>query len=59
MAEKKTWKNFENKKGTTVRARMDAETVMQLDKCCEALGTTRSDIMRTGIKKIFDEISEK
>ena len=59
MAEKKTWKNLENPKDTTVKARMDAKTVKQLDKCCEALDTTRSDVIRKGIKKIYDEVSEK
>lgn len=56
MAEKKTWKNYEGIKNTTVRARMDAVTVKQLDECCEMLKTTRSDIMRSGIKKIHEEL---
>lgn len=59
MAEKKTWKNLENPKDTTVRARMDAETVEQLDKCCEALETTRSDVIRKGIKKVYNDVSKK
>lgn len=59
MAEKKTWKNLKNPKDTTVRARMDSETVEKLNKCCELLKTTRSDIIRKGIEKIYEEISEK
>ena len=59
VAEKKTWKNFENPKDTTVRARMDAGTVGQLDKCCEVLETTRSDVIRKGIEKVYKDISEK
>jgi len=58
VAEKKGWKNPDDVKDTTVRARMDKETVAELDKCCEALGTTRSDIIRSGIKKIYEEISQ-
>ena len=59
VADKKTWKNLVNPKDITVRTRMDAETVKKLDKCCDVLETTRSDIMRKGIEKIYDDISEK
>lgn len=59
MAEKKTWKNLENPKEITVRARMDMETVKKLDKCCEVFNTTRSDILRKGIEKIFEDIPKK
>lgn len=59
MADKKTWKNLENPKDTTVRARMDTETVKKLDKCCDALATTRSDVIRKGIERIYDDVSQK
>ena len=59
MAEKKTWKNLENPKDTTVRARMDAETINQLNKCCEVLETTRSNVIRKGITKVYEDISKK
>ena len=59
MAEKKTWKNLKNPKDTTVKTRMDAETIEQLDKCRDVLETTRSDVIRKGIKKIYDDVSEK
>jgi len=59
VAEKKTWKNLENPKDTTVRARMDKETVQKLDKCCEALETNRSDVIRKGIQKVYDDVSKK
>lgn len=38
---------------------MDAVTVKQLDECCEMLKTTRSDVMRSGIKKIHEELFKK
>ena len=59
VANKKTWKNFHEQKDTTVRARMDAATIDMLNKCCEALKTTRSDVIRTGIKHVYDDISKE
>jgi len=59
VAEKKTWKNLENPKDITVRARMDATIVEKLDKCRDILETTRSDVIRKGIEKIYDDISCK
>lgn len=59
MADKKTWKNLENPKAITVRARMDKQTVNKLDKCCVAYETTRSDIIRKGIERIFEGIPKK
>jgi antitoxin component of RelBE/YafQ-DinJ toxin-antitoxin module len=59
VAEKKSWKSYDKTKDTTVRARMDKDTVALLDKCCEELKLTRSDVIRNGIKKIFDELPKK
>ena len=58
MVEKKTWKNLTNPKDVTIRARMDAEIVNKLDKCCTSLDTTRSDIIRKGIERVYDDISK-
>ncbi len=55
----KTWKNLENQKDTTVRARMDKITVEQLDKCCYEMKLTRSDVIQTVIQKVFDELIKK
>ena len=59
MADKKTWKNLENPKDVTIRARVDVRIVDKLDKCCDALETTRSDIIRKGIEKVYDDVSKK
>ena len=59
MAEKKTWKNLKNPKDVTIRARVDEQTVKKLDKCCDSLAVTRSDIIRKGIDKIYDDVSKK
>jgi antitoxin component of RelBE/YafQ-DinJ toxin-antitoxin module len=59
VAEKKSWKSYDKTKDATVRARMDKDTVAQLDECCEKLKLTRSDIIRNGIQKIFDELPKE
>ncbi len=35
------------------------ETKAQLKKCTEALNTTRSDVVRKGIKRIYDDLENK
>lgn len=48
----------ENPKDTMIRVRMDAETVKKLDKCANALETSRSEVIRMGINRIADEIKK-
>lgn len=35
---------------------VDDETKTQLKKCTEVLNTTRSDVVRKGIKRIYDDL---
>lgn len=48
----------ENPKDTMIRVRMDKETVEKLDKCAEALETTKSEVIRMGIDKVLQEIKK-
>lgn len=48
----------ESPKTTMVRVRMDEETVKMMDECAEKMNTTRSDIIRTGITKVYAEIKK-
>ncbi|MFR8975191.1 MAG: CopG family transcriptional regulator [Eubacteriales bacterium] len=34
------------------------ETKAQLNKCTEVLNTTRSDVVRKGIKRIYDDLEK-
>lgn len=36
--------------------RVDEQTETKLDKCTEILKTTRSDVVRKGIDKIYDDL---
>ncbi len=37
---------------------VDEETKAQLKKCTEVLNTTRSDVVRKGIKRIYDDLDK-
>ncbi len=56
MAEKKTWKSYRHQKEFVVRTRIDAETIGKLDVCCRLLETSRSEILRMGIGRIYEEL---
>ena len=43
-------------KHTMFRVRLDDESVKLLDECAEKLQTSRSEVVRKGIKRIHDDI---
>ena len=49
----------ENPKATTVRARMDDETVEKLDYLVELQGSDRSKVIRRGIEIQYDSAIKK
>lgn len=49
----------ENPKETMLRVRLDKKTLEKLEECARRLGTTKSDIVRTGIEKIFAEAEKR
>lgn len=46
-------------KDTIVKVRMDKETVAMLDECTEKLDATRSEVIRTGIRKVYDSLDKE
>lgn len=48
----------DNPKNIMIRVRMDEETVKTMDECAKQLNTTRSEIIRTGIKKVYADLEE-
>jgi len=55
---KKGTKLTDNPKDSTVKVRMDKETMKQLDECVEKLNSNRSSVIRQGIKKIHDDLEK-
>ncbi len=45
-------------KNTMIRVRMDDKTVAIMDECAEQLKTTRSEIIRSGILKVYADIKK-
>ena len=58
MAEKKMGRPTDSVKDTTIRARMNDETVRRLDRCCEILKANRSEVLRKGINKIYEGLPQ-
>ncbi|MEK3791383.1 CopG family transcriptional regulator [Paenibacillus sp. FSL R7-0204] len=46
----------DNPKSKKIEIRVDQEILSKLDACTEKLQTTRSDVIRKGIEKVFDEL---
>jgi predicted transcriptional regulator len=45
-------------KGKTIEIRVDQEIMSKLDASAEKLNTTRSDIVRKGIEKVYDDLQK-
>ncbi|MFM9278147.1 ribbon-helix-helix protein, CopG family [Paenibacillus jiagnxiensis] len=48
----------DNPKSETIKIRVDQETMSKLNASAEKLNTTRSDIVRKGIEKVYDELQK-
>ncbi|MFB9275568.1 ribbon-helix-helix protein, CopG family [Cohnella cellulosilytica] len=45
-------------KSRTIEIRVDQEIMNKLDASAEKLNTTRSDIVRKGIEKVYDDLQK-
>lgn len=45
-------------KDTTIQVRLDKETLIKLDDCVKDNNSNRSDIVRKGINKVYDDIKK-
>ncbi|MFM9278145.1 ribbon-helix-helix protein, CopG family [Paenibacillus jiagnxiensis] len=48
----------DNPKSEKIEIRVDQETMSKLNAAAEKLNTTRSDIVRKGIEKVYDELQK-
>ena len=55
MATRKIGRPTDSPKDYMLRVRMDSETLMMLDACCKKQNTSRSEIVRRGIKVLYEE----
>lgn len=45
-------------KSELIRVRADQAILSKLDACTEKLNTTRSDVIRKGIEKVYDDLQK-
>lgn len=48
----------ENPLAERLYLRVDQETKDKLDTCTKVLNTTRSDVLRMGIEKVYDDLNK-
>lgn len=58
MGIKKGTKLTDSPKDKTIRIRIDSETEQKLDEVCKAKGKSKSDIVRDGIERQYEEIKK-
>lgn len=60
LAQKKMGRPLsDNPKDKIIRIRVDVSIIEKLDRCTEALETTRSDVIRKGIEKLYRTLPKK
>lgn len=58
MSEKKGRPLSDNPKGKRIGVRLDDNTLNTLDKCCERLNQSKSEVVRTGINLVAEQLSK-
>ncbi len=58
MAAKKMERPTDSRKDSEIRVRANPETMRKLDICSEKLNTNKSDIVRRGIDKMYDDLKK-
>lgn len=56
MKNNKVGRPTESKKGSVIKARVDDLTIDKLEFCARKTNLSKSDILRIGIDKVYEEI---
>lgn len=59
MGNKKMGRPTDNPKNTSIKFRADDETVRKLKASSEALEVSQSEVLRRGVRKVYDELEKK
>ena len=59
MGNKKMGRPTDNPKNNFVKFRADDETVRKLKASSEALKVSQSEVLRRGVRKVYDELEKK
>lgn len=55
----RTGRPTEDPKTLSTRIRLSEEEVAMLEYCCKETGKNKSEIIRLGIKKVYEEVNKK
>lgn len=55
----RTGRPTDNPKNLSTRIRLSDEDVSMLEYCCSKTGMKKSEIIRLGIRKVYEEIKNK
>lgn len=58
MADKKMGRPTDDPKTNETRIRMSDRDIAMLNECCEKLKMTKADVIRLGIKKVYDSLQK-
>ena len=56
MPQKKMGRPTESPKDTMIRVRADSELIEKLDECVKKLNSNRSEVIRNGIEKVYNDL---
>jgi len=59
LAAKKMGRPTDSPKNIDIRFRFDKDTVDKLEECSEKMQITRAEVVRRGVKKMYDELPNK
>lgn len=58
MAAKKMGRPTDSPKIIDIKIRFDKDTVEKLEICSEKMGITRAEVVRRGVKKMYDSLDQ-
>lgn len=58
-ARKKPGPHPENPLDTEIKLRIDKNIIEQIEYCKKELNTTRSDVLRKGVQRLYDDLQKK
>ncbi len=59
MAAKKMGRPTDSPKDINIKIRFDKATVDKLEICSEKMQITRAEVVRRGVKRMYDDLDEK
>ena len=59
MAAKKMGRPTDSPKDIDIKIRFDKETAEKLEKCSEKMEITRAEVVRRGVRKMYDDLEKE